>query len=151
MKLWVSQRGRVHSLLGQGDPFSIAHGAAIQAGILSGDKCIPDIVVMDINPLTMGIETKDGIMVELISRNTPIPTKKTKPFTTTTDNQDTVGIRVFEGERPKTAHNHFLGQFDLTNIKPAPRGEPGIDVTFDIDVDGILNVRITPEQLYRGE
>lgn len=90
----------------------------------------------------MGIETKDGMMSAVIPRNTPIPMKRTESYTTTSDNQDTVAVRVFEGERTKTKDNHFLGQFDLTNIKPAPRGEPGIDVTFDINENGILNVSV---------
>ncbi|CAF1496494.1 unnamed protein product [Didymodactylos carnosus] len=119
---------------------AVAHGAAIQGGILSGEKCTEDIVVIDVNPLTMGIETKDGIMSNIIPRNSEIPITKMKPFTTTVDNQAAVAIRVFEGERTKTKDNHFLGEFDLTGIPPAPRGVPQIDVTFDIDVNGILNV-----------
>ena len=125
-------------------PFSLAHGAAIQGAILAGDECVinSDIVIIDVNPLTMGIEVKDGAMSNIIPRNTQIPTGKTKPFTTVFDDQEVVGIRIFEGERPLTKNNHFLGEFDLTGIPRAPRGEPEIYVTFDIDVDGILNVSL---------
>ena len=113
----------------------------MQAAILAGDQCVDsDIVVMDINPLTMGIEVKGGAMSVLIPRNTHIPVAETKPFTTTTDDQEVVSIRIFEGERPLTKDNHFLGEFDLTGIPRAARGEAQIDVTFDIDVDGILPV-----------
>ncbi|CAF1357562.1 unnamed protein product [Rotaria sordida] len=121
---------------------AVAHGAAIQGAILAGDKCVIDneIVIIDVNPLTMGIEVKDGAMSSIIPRNSHIPITKTQPFTTVSDNQHTVGIRIFEGERPMAKHNHFLGEFDLTGIPLAPRGIPQIDVTFDIDVDGILNV-----------
>lgn len=90
----------------------------------------------------MGIEVKDEAMSDIIPRNTPIPTRKKKPFTTVSDDQKVVNIRIFEGERPLAKHNHFLGQFELTGIPPAPRGVPSIDVTFDIDADGILNVSI---------
>jgi molecular chaperone DnaK (HSP70) len=90
----------------------------------------------------MGIEVKDGAMANIIPRNGQIPMTKTKPFTTVSDDQETVGIRIFEGERPLAKHNHFLGEFDLTGIPLAPRGVPEIDVTFDIDVNGILNVSV---------
>ena len=141
MKLWVreKQAKEVKSSLGY---FSLAHGAAIQRGVLSGESCTDGIIVIDVNLLTMSIETKDGIMSNIIPRNTDIPTTKTKPFMTTIDNQDTVNIRVFEGERAETKDNHFLGQFDLSGIPLAPRGVPQIDVTFDIDANGILNVSI---------
>lgn len=121
---------------------TLAHGAAIQGAILARDKCVIDneIVIIDVNPLTMGIEVKDGAMSDIIPRNTQIPTTKKKPFTTVSDNQDVVSVRIYEGERPIAKHNHFLGEFDLTGIPFAPRGEPEIDVTFDINVDGILNV-----------
>jgi molecular chaperone DnaK (HSP70) len=99
-----------------------------------------DIVVVDINPLTLGIETTGGVMSELIPRNSPIPTEQTKPFTTVADDQQSVNIEIFEGERSMSKDNHFLGSFVLTGIPPAPRGIPQIDVTFDIDVNGILNV-----------
>ena len=121
---------------------NVAHGAAIQAAILSGEECTGDIVILDVNPLTLGIETKGGIMSEIIRRNTVIPVTEEKPFSTVKDNQTEVDIRVFEGERSMTIDNHFLGHFKLTGIKPAPLGEPQIDVKFEIDVNGILNVSL---------
>ena len=129
--------------------FSLAHGAAIQGAILAGDKCVIDneIVIIDVNPLTMGIEVKDGAMADIIPRNSQIPITKKKPFTTVSDNQEVVGVRIFEGERPLAKHNHFLGEFDLTGIPFAARGVPEIDVTFDIDVNGILNVSIQLKSL----
>ena len=127
--------------------FFLAHGAAIQAGVLSNQQCNEGFVVIDVNPLTMGIETKDGIMSNIIPRNTNIPTKKKKPFTTGTDNQASVAVRVFEGERTETKDNHFLGEFELTGIPLAPKGIPEIDVTFDIDVNGILTVSV----LFKGQ
>jgi heat shock protein 5 len=126
-----------------GRSFFTAYGAAIQAGILSGEKCTEGMVVIDINPLTLGIETVDGIMSEIIPRNSEIPITKTKPYTTASDLQESVNIQVFEGERPKTKDNHFLGQFELTGITIAARGVPEIDVIFDIDVNGILTVSVS--------
>ncbi|CAG8495760.1 27_t:CDS:2 [Acaulospora morrowiae] len=130
---------------------AVAYGAAIQGGILSGDERVKDVLLVDICPLTLGIETTGGVMTKLIPRNTVIPTKKSQIFSTAADNQPTVLIQVYEGERAMTKDNNLLGKFELTGIPPAPRGVPQIEVTFEIDANGIMKVSASDKGTGKSE
>ena len=127
----------------------VAMGAAIQGGVLQGD--VKDVLLLDVTPLSLGIETLGGVSTKLIEKNTTIPTKKSQVFSTAEDNQPAVSIRVLQGEREMAADNKILGNFELVGIAPAPRGTPQIEVTFDIDANGIVNVSAKIKELVKNK
>jgi molecular chaperone DnaK len=127
----------------------VAIGAATQASVLAGDT--EDVLLLDVSPLSLGVETQGGIMTRIIPRNTTVPTRKSQVFSTTEDNQNLVRVHVLQGERELAADNHSLARFELVGIPPAPRGVPQIEVTFDIDADGILNVSARDLGTGRGQ
>merc|ERR1712232_81721 len=117
-----------------------AYGASVQAGTLHGGEGGQDLLLLDVTPLTLGFESGEGEFAAVLRRNTAIPTKRSQLISTSEDNQQTVSIRIYEGERPLANDNHFLGEFNITGIPPAPRGQPQIEVTFEVDSNGILYV-----------
>ncbi|HZG67752.1 MAG TPA: Hsp70 family protein, partial [Herpetosiphonaceae bacterium] len=127
----------------------VAVGAAIQGAVLAGE--VKDVLLLDVTPLTLGIATRGGVMAALIERNTTIPTRRSQVFSTAVDNQSTVEIKVYQGERPLAADNKLLGTFELTGIPPAPRATPQIEVTFDIDADGLLHVEAKDKATGRAQ
>jgi len=130
---------------------AVAYGAAVQGGILGNDDVLKDFIFLDVTPLSLGLETHGGVMTNIIPRNTIIPTKKSQVFTTMQDNQQSVTVSVYEGERPMVKSNHQLGRFDLNGIPPAARGVPQVEVTFEIDENSILTVTAVEKGVGKSE